>query len=94
MSLHSSTQFDPILVADVGGTNARFALITAFDEANNQFVIEHINIFPSADFSSLESALEQYLTIVPHITPKRACLSCCRPYSCRASTFNQFRLAF
>nr|WP_306288071.1 hypothetical protein [Pseudoalteromonas sp. WY3] len=40
MSLHSSAQFDPILVADIGGTNARFALITAFDAAKNEFVIE------------------------------------------------------
>ena len=44
MSLHSSTHFDPILVADIGGTNARFALITGFDESSNQFTIEHNHI--------------------------------------------------
>lgn len=79
MSLHPPTQFDPILVADVGGTNARFALITAFDKQINQFVIEHINVYPSADFNSLESALEQYLTIVPHCRVKRACLAVAGP---------------
>ena len=79
MSLNSSAQFDPILVADVGGTNARFALITGFNEDTNQFIIEHINIFPSANFGSLESALEQYLQTVSHITPKRACLAVAGP---------------
>ena len=79
MSPNASAQFDPILVADVGGTNARFALITAFNEQTNQFIIEHINIFPSANFGSLESALEQYLQTVPHIAPKRACLAVAGP---------------
>ncbi|GAA78081.1 glucokinase [Pseudoalteromonas sp. BSi20495] len=79
MSLHASTKFDPILVADVGGTNARFALITAFDEAKNQFIIEHNNTFPSADFGSLENALERYLSTISHIKPKRACLAVAGP---------------
>lgn len=79
MSLESSAQFDPILVADVGGTNARFALITAFDELKNQFVIEHNQTFPSADFGSLENAIERYLTMISHITPKRACLAVAGP---------------
>ena len=79
MSLNSSTQFDPILVADVGGTNARFALITSFDDTTNQFAIEHNNTFPSANFGSLEKALEHYLSTVPHIVPKRACLAVAGP---------------
>lgn len=79
MSLHSSTQFDPILVADVGGTNARFALITSFDDSKNQFTIEHNNTFPSADFGSLEKALTLYLSTVSHIKPKRACLAVAGP---------------
>ncbi|TMO01478.1 glucokinase [Pseudoalteromonas sp. S558] len=79
MSLHSSTQFDPILVADVGGTNARFALITSFDDSKNQFTIEHNNTFPSADFGSLEKALTLYLSTVSHIKPTRACLAVAGP---------------
>ena len=69
MSLNSSTQFDPILVADVGGTNARFALITSFDDTTNQFTIEHNNTFPSANFGSLEKALEHYLTCLLYTSP-------------------------
>lgn len=79
MSQNSSAQFTPILVADIGGTNARFTLITDFNEQSNQFVIEHINIFPSANFGSLESALEQYLTTIPHVTPTHACLAVAGP---------------
>ena len=79
MGLHSSTHFDPILVADIGGTNARFALITGFDESSNQFTIEHNHTFPSANYGSLESATEYYLSTVSHITPKRACLAVAGP---------------
>lgn len=79
MSSHASVEFDPILVADIGGTNARFALITSFDESKNQFTIEHNNKFPSAEFSSLEKALEHYLLSVSHIKPKRACLAVAGP---------------
>lgn len=79
MSLHSSAQFDPILVADIGGTNARFALITAFDTAKNEFVIEYNHTFPSADFGSLQNATRHYLSTVPHIKPVRACLAVAGP---------------
>jgi glucokinase len=79
MSLHSSAKFDPILVADIGGTNARFALITAFDALKNQFIIEHNHTFPSADFGSLENALASYLKTVSYISPKRACLAVAGP---------------
>lgn len=79
MSCNLNTEFAPILVADIGGTNARFALITAFKPEQNQFVIEHNIIFPSADFGSLEAALKHYLTQVSHVQPKRACLAVAGP---------------
>ncbi|HAU03907.1 MAG TPA: glucokinase, partial [Pseudoalteromonas shioyasakiensis] len=41
MNTQTTTEFAPILVADIGGTNARFALITDFNAQTNQFVIEH-----------------------------------------------------
>ncbi|WP_404340282.1 glucokinase [Pseudoalteromonas mariniglutinosa] len=79
MSSQHNKHFDAILVADIGGTNARFALITDFDSQSNQFIIEHIHKFPSADFGSLESALSSYLEKIPHITPNRACLAVAGP---------------
>ena len=47
MNTQTTTEFAPILVADIGGTNARFALITDFNAQTNQFVIEHNLTFPS-----------------------------------------------
>ncbi|MGB1291983.1 MAG: glucokinase [Pseudoalteromonas sp.] len=79
MSCNPNTQFDPILVADIGGTNARFALITDFMQETNQFVIEHNITFPSADFGSLEAALTNYLSQIKPIEPKRACLAVAGP---------------
>lgn len=79
MSCNPNTQFDPILVADIGGTNARFALITDFTQETNQFVIEHNITFPSADFGSLEAALTNYLSQIKPIEPKRACLAVAGP---------------
>ncbi|MGS0535463.1 glucokinase [Pseudoalteromonas sp. SaAl2] len=78
-SCNLNTEFAPILVADIGGTNARFALITAFKPELNQFVIEHNITFPSADFASLEAALAHYLSQVSHIKPTRACLAVAGP---------------
>ena len=79
MDLNSNLEFAPILVADIGGTNARFALITAFDPQKKQFVIEHNITFPSADFGSLEAALKHYFSQVPHIQPRRGCLAVAGP---------------
>lgn len=79
MSCNPNTQFDPILVADIGGTNARFALITDFMPEQNQFVIEHNITFPSADFGSLEAALTHYLSQIKPIQPTRACLAVAGP---------------
>jgi len=79
MSCNPNTQFDPILVADIGGTNARFALITDFLPEQKQFVIEHNITFPSADFGSLEAALANYLSQIKPIEPKRACLAVAGP---------------
>jgi glucokinase len=79
MSSPSVKKFNPILVADVGGTNARFALITDFDKSTNQFIIEHNQTFPSADFGSLESATEKYLATIAPIKPTRACLAVAGP---------------
>ncbi|MBQ4832284.1 glucokinase [Pseudoalteromonas sp. MMG010] len=79
MSSQTNKNFSAVLVADVGGTNARFALITDFNEQTNQFVIEHNQTFPSAEFSSLESATQKYLSTIAHISPKRACLAVAGP---------------
>ncbi len=53
------------LVADIGGTNARFGLI---DDSG----IHDSRIFRCADFPSLEAAAEAYLGTHPSVRPRRA----------------------
>ncbi len=55
------THFDsPRLLADIGGTNARFALETA------PGCIELIEVLPCASYASIELALKAYLAL-PHV---------------------------
>jgi glucokinase len=80
---HSSNNkghvFEPIVVADIGGTNARFAVITQYDSSTNQFVISHQSTYPSAEFPSFESAISRYLNELPIAKPLRACLAVAGP---------------
>ncbi|MEO2279224.1 glucokinase [Pseudoalteromonas pernae] len=81
----SSTQagnkvaFSPILVADIGGTNARFALITDYKNSDNAFVIDHQHTFPSCDFRSFEDAVDAYLAHINSPQILRACLAVAGP---------------
>ncbi|WMN59787.1 glucokinase [Pseudoalteromonas xiamenensis] len=75
----SQTDFSPILVADIGGTNARFAVATDFDIQTNSFVIEHLSIYPSANFSAFEAAIARFLNELDIDRPTRACLAVAGP---------------
>ncbi|QFU05076.1 Glucokinase [Pseudoalteromonas sp. THAF3] len=75
----SKVPFAPILVADIGGTNARFALITDYLPNDNEFVISHRHTFPSSDFSTFEDAISEYLAQLSEITISRACLAVAGP---------------
>lgn len=48
-----------ILTGDVGGTNTRLAILEPTDEG--RFVKHGSQVFPSADFSSLEDAIDAFL---------------------------------
>ncbi len=71
--------FDSMIVADIGGTNARFALITAFDEITSKFEISHFKTYPSVSYASLELVLKEYCEYVCDYSPKRACLAVAGP---------------
>ena len=53
--MSSTTPDYPRLIADIGGTNARFALETA----RQQF--EHIEVLPCADYDTIVDAAKEYL---------------------------------
>jgi glucokinase len=76
---YQGTDFDPIIVADIGGTNARFAVITDYDIGTNQFTLFFQATFPSAQFHSFDAALQYYLEQLTIETPKRACLAVAGP---------------
>ena len=53
--MSSTTTNYPRLIADIGGTNARFAL----ESARQQF--EHIEVLPCADYDTIVDAAKEYL---------------------------------
>lgn len=63
----------PALIADIGGTNARFALL----DADRRFYAERI--LACADFSSLTAATEAYLAEVAAPRPQRAAMAVATP---------------
>lgn len=63
----------PALIGDIGGTNARFALVTP-----DTFELRDIHSLPCADYPSLADAVRDYLTRVGHgggQAPREACLA-------------------
>ncbi|WP_458525364.1 glucokinase [Onishia taeanensis] len=63
----------PALIGDIGGTNARFALVTP-----DTFEPHDILSLPCADYPSLVEAVEDYLSRVGHAgehAPQEACLA-------------------
>ena len=65
--------FEPVLVADIGGTNARFAVATEFDKHTKQLELKHIKKLSSIAFSNFFEVVKAYLESIPTL-PKRACL--------------------
>lgn len=68
----------PFLVADIGGTNARFALVTG--KANNEYVFEHIKVLSTSSHSTFENALQTYLEST-NLHPHAACIAIAGPVS-------------
>ena len=66
---------DMVLVADIGGTNARFAL--AVREATG-FAIRHKQRFQAREFDSVAQAASAYLDDL-NFEPKRACFAAAGP---------------
>jgi glucokinase len=64
----------PILVADVGGTHARFGLV----HGKGQYPA-NIQTLPGRKYSSLGSALDAYLSSVGGKSPNRGCIAVAGP---------------
>ncbi len=69
MTLENKTKF-PLLVGDVGGTNARFGVVRG---ANAQPA--SVRVYPCAEFPGIEQAIKAYLDSVDGERPKRAAIA-------------------
>lgn len=72
-----ATQTSPYVVADIGGTNARFGLVTG--KTDGRFDIIHQERFASCDFPDMQSLVAHYLEIVSDYAPQHACLAVAGP---------------
>ena len=63
----------PLIVADIGGTNARFSLVTGHHD--DQFQLDQIEILRGQDFSTFSDALRHYLDKLSGVTVKSACVA-------------------
>ena len=69
----------PYIVADIGGTNARFGLVTELKPASNELIIENQLTFPSNDFDNLEQATRHYIESLDSQAVSGACLAVAGP---------------
>lgn len=68
----------PYIVADIGGTNARFGLVTQYDTDKQLFTIEQQTTFPCADYPNFDAVLAAYIDQVK--TPiTKACIAIAGP---------------
>ncbi len=67
----------PYIVADIGGTNARFALVTGKNNQNHR--IEHIKILVANEYDSMSDALRHYMSGLGSISPQAACVAIAGP---------------
>lgn len=67
----------PYIVADIGGTNARFALATG--KSGQQFTIEHVNILSGSEYAQFADALQAYIDSLNGLVPTGACVAIAGP---------------
>lgn len=61
------------LIADIGGTNARFALLSSFGKVHQQLVL------PCADYADIVSAAKAYLALIDNPTIDEAAMAIANP---------------
>lgn len=67
----------PFIVADIGGTNARFALATG--KLGEQFVIERIVVLKGKDYAQFEDAFAAYIDTLDGVEVQAACVAIAGP---------------
>jgi len=68
----------PLVVADIGGTNARFALVRGLNQAGS-FDLEQQKTYSTSEFPKMEQCLAAYLGQLQHADVKHVCLAIAGP---------------
>lgn len=84
------TQTKTTLVADIGGTNARFALARGTEDIS----IDQLMILPTADYASLQEAAEAYLAQIDGPRPMVAAIAIAGPVVGRQVTMTNCAWTF
>ncbi len=82
----------PMIVADIGGTNARFALVTG--RSGNLFEIERIVILSGSEFGSFSDAMREYISSLGGVEPRAACVAIAGPIDGDAVKMTNLSWAF
>ncbi len=82
----------PCIAADVGGTNARFAVVRR--SANGRILVEHHRKFRCDDFEHLYDAIRAYLKDLPSPRPDMLCLAAAGPVDDQAVRLTNRNWAF
>jgi len=75
----NTTEYEPVIVADIGGTNARFGLATGFDGSSGLVSMEQKRQYLTADFPDFNSVFEHYRDSLGGVYPTRACIAIAGP---------------
>lgn len=72
----------PLIVADIGGTNARFGLVMNFPDPsskNHSMSITEQHAFDCSGYETFSHALDAYLSLIPNHQPKNICVAIAGP---------------
>jgi len=69
----------PQVVADIGGTNARFGLVTAAIADSGEYTIVEQRTYECARFETFEAVLAEYLNSLADVKPQHVCVALAGP---------------
>ncbi len=71
----------PWIVADIGGTNARFSLVTDRNPETGEYALSQQREFSTADFDTFAACFDAYLSSMGGPLPQYACIAVAGPVS-------------
>jgi len=75
----NNATFFPLVVADIGGTNARFGIASGEKDQHGRFSITRQKVFQCAEYTTFEDVFAAYLKHINDMTPKYACVAVAGP---------------